>query len=147
MTYILRKNEKYTLHQLCGSSISVILDCLGLWALPFYFKITLKWNRLWYSRTPVERPPSPATIPYYTTIFCVTDSVFCLYDPWPATIPLTRPTNFLPRGRPHRVFQNDCGMNVWQRAAHFTYHSNRWQYSTNTKRLRSRAKVVDDASR
>ena len=28
--------------------------------------------------------------------------------------------NFLPRGRPHRVFQNDC------RAAHFTYHFNRW---------------------
>ena len=44
--------------------------------------------------------------------------------------------HFLPRGRPHRVFQNDCVMNVRWRAAHFTYNSNTWQYSTNTKRLR-----------
>ena len=32
------------------------------------------------------------------------------------------------RGRPHRIFQNDCGMNGRCRAAHFTYHFNRWQY-------------------
>ncbi len=48
--------------------------------------------------------------------------------------------NFHPRGRPHRVFQNDCGINVRQRAAHFRYTSNRWQYSTNTKRLRMACK-------
>ena len=30
--------------------------------------------------------------PHYTTIFCVTDSVFCLYGPWPTNIPKTRPT-------------------------------------------------------
>ena len=34
--------------------------------------------------------------------------------------------NFLPRRQPHRVFQNDCGMNVRCRAAHFTYNFNRW---------------------
>ena len=35
--------------------------------------------------------------------------------------------NFPSRGRPHRIFQNDCGMNGRCRAAHFTYHFNRWQ--------------------
>ena len=43
--------------------------------------------------------------------------------------------NFHPRGRPHRVFQNDCGMNVRERAAHFTYNSNRWQYSDEHKNI------------
>ncbi len=43
--------------------------------------------------------------------------------------------NFLPRGRPHRVFQNDYGMNVRKRAAHFTHNSNRWQYSDENKNI------------
>ena len=52
--------------------------------------------------------------------------------------------NFLPRGRPHRVFQNDCGMNVQYRAAHFTYH---FILKRTQKYFVSCAKVVDDASR
>ena len=45
-----------------------------------------------YSRTPVQSTTLTSDHPSYTTIFRVTDSVFCLYDPWPTTIPLTRPT-------------------------------------------------------
>ena len=43
--------------------------------------------------------------------------------------------NFLPLGRPHRVFQNDCGMNVLCRAEHFTYDFNRWQYLNEHKNI------------
>ena len=44
--------------------------------------------------------------------------------------------NFLPRGRPHRVFQNDCRLNVRCRAAHFTIISIGGSTKTNTKILR-----------
>ena len=75
----------------------------------------------------------------------MTDSVFCLYDPWPATIPLTRPATgadgIFSLADDH-IVENDCGMNVRYRAAHFTYNSNRWQYWTNTKRLRIACKSV-----
>ena len=43
--------------------------------------------------------------------------------------------NFLPRGRPHRIFQSDGGMNVRWRAAHLTYHFNRWQCKNEHKNI------------
>ena len=56
---------------------------------------------------------------------------------------------FLPRGRPHRVFQNDCAMNVRCRAAHFKYNFNRpvAVLKRTQKYCVSHAKVVNDASR
>ena len=49
-------------------------------------------NYYYYSRTPVERPPSPTTIPLIRPHFRVTDSAFCMYtNPSRATIPLIRP--------------------------------------------------------
>ena len=63
--------------------------------------------RICYNRTPVERPPSPTTIPLYTTIFrdgqCFL-FVRSLTDDNPSNATNDRVRwNFLPRGRPLQV--------------------------------------------
>ena len=57
----------------------------------FHIHDDLYINRAYYYSRTHRTTTLTNDHPSYTTIFRVTDSVFCLYDPWPTTIPLTRP--------------------------------------------------------